>query len=83
MPRADDVPPRSFWKEWLPAITAVIAGAGVTLACGGYINQVKEHERRISALEARDQQLTNIDVRTARIEAKLEILTGNHEGPRQ
>jgi hypothetical protein len=60
----------------------MVAIAGAIATCGGYINQVKEHERRISALEARDQQLTNIDVRTARIEAKLEILTGNREGPR-
>jgi hypothetical protein len=63
------------WLAWIPLVTAAGLIIGALLACGGYIVQLREHERRISALEARDEQLRAIDARTTRIEAKLEVLT--------
>ena len=66
-------PPR--WLAWIPLVTAAGLVIGALLACGGYIAQGQEHERRIAALELRDEQLRAIDARTTRIEAKLEVLT--------
>jgi hypothetical protein len=63
------------WLAWIPLVTAAGLIIGALLACGGYISQLREHERRISALEVRDEQLRAIDARTTRIEAKLEVLT--------
>jgi hypothetical protein len=70
---AAPAPPR--WLAWIPLITAAGLIIGALLACGGYIVQLREHERRIVALEARDEQLRAINDRTTRIEAKLEVLT--------
>ena len=70
-----DGPPRVTWKDWWAPAAIVITLMGAVLTVGGYINEVQEHERRIAALEDRDKQLSIIDVRTARIEAKLEVLT--------
>jgi len=73
--------PRSPWKEWLPVITLVLTLAGALLIGGGYIAELKDNTRRIEALEQdaqkRNDLLTQIDVRTARIEAKLEMLTSS------
>lgn len=59
-------------------LTAMIMLAGVLLTAGGILSTVKEHERRLAALEAKrdaaDDKLTAIDVRTARIEGKIETL---------
>lgn len=73
------------WKDWLLAISPAIAVGGALLAGGGQIAQVKENtrgietlSRRVDAFELkngeRDDKLNTIDVRTARIEAKLEVL---------
>lgn len=70
---AAQTPPR--WLAWIPLVTAAGLIIGALLACGGYIAQAREHERRITALELRDEQLRAIDARTTRIEAKLEVLT--------
>ncbi|MGN6124858.1 MAG: hypothetical protein ACTHOJ_18080 [Sphingomonas oligoaromativorans] len=60
-------------------IALVITCAGGLLVGGDYIAQLKDNTRRIAALEQdaqkRNDLLTQIDVRTARIEAKLEMLT--------
>jgi len=70
---------RSLWKDWMPVITLVLTIAGSLLIGGGYIAELKDNTRRIEALEQdaqkRNDLLTQIDVRTARIEAKLEMLT--------
>lgn len=58
---------------------AVYVALGVTIAGivfqGGYLaNQVAENSRRIAALEARMDRINSIDVRTARIEGKLDAI---------
>lgn len=66
--------PAFTWRDlWQPIALAVTIG-GVLIGCGGYITQVKENTRRIDAVEQRVELLRAIDTRTARIEAKLEIL---------
>ncbi len=70
-----DPPANPRWLAWIPLVTAAGLIIGALLACGGYIVQLREHERRIAALEVRDEQLRAIDARTTRIEAKLEVLT--------
>jgi hypothetical protein len=67
------------WKDWLPVITVAALLISAMLSGGGYISQLQDNTRRIGAIEAksdgRDDKLNTIDVRTARIEAKLELLT--------
>lgn len=66
--------PAFTWRDlWQPIALAITVG-GVLIAGGGYITQVKENTRRIDAVEQRVELLRSIDTRTARIEAKLEIL---------
>lgn len=66
------------WKEWLPVITVAALLISAMLSGGGYISQLQDNTRRIGAIETksdgRDDKLNTIDVRTARIEAKLELL---------
>lgn len=72
------------WLAWLPAITTVFLIGGFLLSTGGKFNQLADHERRLTALETRRDvdadKLDKINERTARIEAKLEVLvpTGSH-----
>jgi len=71
-------PSRTTWKDWIPVVTAAAVLVGALLAVGGYIAQVKDHERRLVVLEQKrdsvDDKLQVIDVRTARIEGKIETL---------
>jgi hypothetical protein len=66
------------WLAWLPVITTVFLIAGFLLSTGGKINELTDHERRLSALETRRDfdadKLDKINERTARIEAKLEVI---------
>jgi len=66
------------WLAWLPVITTLFLIAGFLWAGGGKMSQLAEHERRITALETRRDsdadKLDKINERTARIEAKLEVL---------
>jgi len=66
------------WKEWLPVVSFAVMLIGAILAGGGYIAQLQDNTRRIAALESktdsRDDKLNTISDRTARIEAKLEVL---------
>jgi len=70
------VPPT--WLAWLPVITTVFLIAGFLWAGGGKMTELAEHERRLTALETRREsdaeKLDKINERTARIEAKLEVL---------
>lgn len=72
-------------KDWIGLVSPIVLVIGALLAAGNYIAQVKDNTRRIEALESHDKQrgvdresdkdkLNTIDVRTARIESKLEIL---------
>lgn len=78
-------PRRLTVKDWVAFISPMALVIGSLLAAGNYIAQVKDNTRRIEVLEARNGQrdrdrdsdkdkLNTIDVRTARIESKLEIL---------
>lgn len=66
------------WLAWLPVITTVTLIAGFLLSTGGKINELADHERRLAALEVRRDsdadKLDKINERTARIEAKVEVL---------
>jgi hypothetical protein len=76
---------RALWKDWWPAMSVAAVLFGAVLTGGGYIATVKDDHARLDALEAREAQhdrdrmtdhdaLSTIDVRTARIEAKIEVL---------
>lgn len=75
-------PPRAKWLDFLPVISLAIVLAGILLASGGYISELKENTRRIAQLEtearadakARTEMLQQLDLRLARIEVKLEMM---------
>lgn len=62
------------WREWIPVLSFAVVIAGALIAGGGYISQLRDNTRRLDALEQRVELLRSIDTRTARIEAKLEVL---------
>ena len=66
------------WLAWLPVVTTIFLIGGFLLSTGGKLNELADHERRLTALETRRDadadKLDRINERTARIEAKLEIL---------
>lgn len=66
------------WFAWIPVVTTLFLIAGFLLSTGGRLNQLADHERRLAALENRRDsdadKLDKINERTARIEAKLEVL---------
>jgi len=74
------------WLAWLPVITTLFLIAGFLWAGGGKMTELAEHERRLTALETRREsdadKLDKINERTARIEAKLEILVPSGGDPR-
>ncbi len=81
----DSFPTRVGWKDWLLGFAPLVVVITALLAGGSYIGQVRENTRRVELLEQRNtsrdtqreldrDQLQVIDVRTARIEAKLEVL---------
>lgn len=82
----DATPNRILWRDWLPVISAAGLLMGAAFFNGGSIEKQNDALRRISAIEIRlDQQdkdhigdiekLNKIDVRTARIETKIDVLT--------
>ncbi|WP_433910364.1 hypothetical protein [Sphingomonas yabuuchiae] len=77
---ADPPPPSGpVWKDWIPALSFAVVLAGALIAGGGYISQLRDNTRRLDALEQRVELLRSIDTRTARIEAKLEVLVPEKE----
>lgn len=74
--------PPPWWAPFVPVISLIIVIAGVVLASGGYINQLKDHGRRLDQLETdartdaktRTEMLQQLDLRLARIEVKLEMM---------
>ena len=79
--------PRARWLDFLPVISLAVVLAGILLASGGYISQLKENSRRIDQLEidaradakARTEMLQQLDLRLARIEVKLEMMLPGKE----
>ncbi len=69
------------WREWLPVLSAAALLFGAAYFQGGQSSQQIETTRRVGALEAKIETIQLIDVRTTRIEAKLDMLTA--EDPRQ
>lgn len=70
---------RTRWQDWIPVAAVLITIVGALLIIGKSWGEMQDNTRRIEALEARadkrDDQLHQIDVRTVRIEAKLDALT--------
>ena len=66
------------WFAWIPFFTTLLIIAGFLWAGGGGWHELADHERRLTALETRRDsdadKLDKINERTARIEAKLEVL---------
>lgn len=62
------------WKDWIPVISLAGFLAGALLTGGGFIRELHDNTRRLDLLEQRVELLRSIDTRTARIEAKLEVL---------
>lgn len=71
--------PARRWPDWVPVFAVLITVIGALLTIGKSWGDMQENTRRIDALEARadkrDDQLHQIDLRTARIEAKLDALS--------
>ncbi|BCA57672.1 hypothetical protein [Sphingomonas sp. HMP6] len=85
-----DVPPRPSWKDWLPFIALAISILGFASWFGGSVSRDEDIARRTTILEQREDlrdrdrsedkdKLNTIDVRTARIESKLEVLLAPKE----
>jgi hypothetical protein len=76
------VAPRAKWLDFIPVISLAVVLAGMLIASGGYIGQLKENTRRIDKMEvearaeakARTEMLQQLDLRLARIEVKLEMM---------
>jgi len=72
------------WLAWLPVITTLFLIAGFLWAGGGKMNELADHDRRLTSLETRRDtdadKLDKINERTARIEAKLEVLVPTSGG---
>lgn len=68
-------PPAPRWLAWMPALSLVAILASALLTGGGYISKQDEQGRRIETLERRVEKIDEIDKRTIRIEARLEVLT--------
>ncbi|KQM76695.1 hypothetical protein ASE70_07955 [Sphingomonas sp. Leaf22] len=66
--------PAPRWLAWMPAASVGALIAGSLLTGGGYIQRLDEQVRRITVLEESIKQLQEIDKRTTRIEAKLDVL---------
>jgi hypothetical protein len=75
------VPRAPTWKDWWAPAAIVITLIGAMMTGGGYLNELQQHERRITALEESNKQLNMINERTARIEAKLEMIAPPKSGP--
>ena len=81
-------PPKTApaWLAWLPVISTIALIAGFLWAGGGKAQVLADHERRIVSLEAKRDtdadKLDKINERTARIEAKLEVLVPSSGEPR-
>ena len=71
----DDAPSGVSLKEWLPVLSATALIVGAAWFQGGLATQQTESTRRINVLEQRVETIQQIDVRTTRIEAKLDMLT--------
>ncbi len=63
------------WLAWMPAFSLVAILASALLTGGGYISKQDEQSRRIETLERKVEKIDEIDKRTIRIEARLEVLT--------
>ncbi len=83
---------RPSWKDMLLASTPLIAAIALLMTMGGYREQIdadhiQTRQNAADIQRMRDDltvKINNIDMRSARIEAKLEVLVpGDHRGPSQ
>lgn len=63
------------WREWLPVLSAAALLIGAAWFQGGLATQQSETIRRVGALETKIEAIQQIDIRTTRIEAKLDMLS--------
>lgn len=76
---SDAAPPaRVTWKDWTPVIALLMTVGTVIVGGGKYLGQIEDNTRRITAIETdahqRDEKLNQIDLRSERIETKLDLL---------
>lgn len=69
--------PGAPWREWLPVLSAAALLIGAAWFQGGLASQQSETIRRVGALETKIDAIQQIDRRTTRIEAKLDMLAGD------
>lgn len=66
-------------ESWVPWVGLLIAVAGIIYQGGMLAGSVQRNTERITTIEAgeaaRSDRIQAIDVRTARIEAKVDLLT--------
>lgn len=66
-------------ESWIPYAGFLLAVAGIVYQGGQLSGSVQRNTERISQLEATDaartDRIQSIDVRTARIEAKLDLMS--------
>jgi len=79
-------PTRTAWKDWLPVLSTLLVIGGLLITGGRMLGQVAENTRRIDGLERRadqrDVQLGDMQVRIARMDAKLDVLVERARDPR-
>jgi hypothetical protein len=67
--------------EWVQ-LAGFISGALGLFATGVMaFGDLKEHDRRLDKLEARQQQTDELNVRLARIEGRLDLILAVRKGP--
>lgn len=67
------------WREWLPVLSAAALLIGAAWFQGGLASQQSETIRRVGALETKIDAIQQIDIRTTRIEAKLDMLSSDDD----
>lgn len=69
----------SVWRDWLPVLSAAALLIGAAWFQGGLASQQSETTRRVGALETKIDAIQQIDIRTTRIEAKLDMLSSDDD----
>lgn len=72
--------PGTPWRDWLPVLSAAALLIGAAWFQGGLASQQSETTRRVGALETKIEAIQQIDLRTTRIEAKLDMLARDDAG---
>lgn len=60
--------------NWLAWAGFALAVAGIIYQSGGVTQRIADNDKRITRLEVMAQEVNSVNIRLARIEAKLEFL---------